>query len=255
MKRAPILPVPPAQATDTFIRALRTSRRANALGTFYDQTLVPNLVGGALLLVILWLVAWLALHVLFLEGQWLTATLVVAFVASCASFFYNVRFRNYIATQLPAATRIPERRWGYSAADLAQFKTVAAGIPTNDGRSILQIYHGPILLPNDLLFAILLATFVVILGRWLALAFPAAAALFYASAALGFVYGVADVTEDMALARVFGVNDVPAYEARLASLMTRVKIVALSASLTGGLLFLLLQAIGRRVPAKMPSRF
>ena len=37
--------------------------------------------------------------------------------------------------------------------------------------------------------------------------------------------------------------------------MTRIKIVALSASVTGGLLFLLLQAIGRRLPPRMPSRF
>ena len=234
---------------------LRSSPTAKALATFYDEKLVPFVVGFSLLSLLLWAGGWLAWHLFQLRGNWLAAVTGLALVSTCASFLYNVRYRNFIADQLPEGTQIPERRWSYGAADLASFKTIAAGIVLPDKRNLLQIYHGPVLLPNDLVFAVSMAAFVALLGRGLALTWPAFDVVFAASAVLGVLYGAADVAENMALAIVFGSRHVPSGAAGLAPWMTRAKIACLAASVTGGLLFLALEAIGRVMPSRMPSRF
>jgi hypothetical protein len=110
----------------------------------------------------------------------------------------------------PVALAVPERRWTYGRDYMRAFIDAIAErpVPGKPGESWLSVYAGPIL-GWDMAFAVSLACFVVL--AWLALAAVAPAAclggwlprLCLLLAAMGALYGLADVAEDLKLRRIF----------------------------------------------------
>ena len=254
MKREPAAPVLMPSWPDTKVHELRTSRNANALAELYDHHIVPVVVGAGLLVLLIWFGIWLVWHLFTLDPFRLGVATAIAFVATCCCFLYNAGFRNFIDAHLGEDARVPERRWTYTVDDLYAFRTRAADIVLPDKRTLLQIYHGPVILPNDLVCAVAMGFFVALLGHRLALAAPDRAIWFHASAVFGALYAAADIAEDMLLALVFGSRGHRPKPAGMAPTATRAKMAFLTVSVTGGLLFLALDAIGRLMPARMPAR-
>ena len=260
LKRSPTPPVLSPGWTGKMVRKLRMSPRANAFAKIYDEQFIPFVFGFGLLLLLVWFGVWIAWHLLTLPPRGLDVATGLAAIATYGSFLYNVQFRNFIEQRLgtdPNA-EVPERRWrGYGVEDLYAFKARALDIELPDKSTLLQIYHGPVLLPNDLFFAVSMGLFVVLLGRRLAVGADHGfwLGVWTASAVLGVLYAAADGSENMLLALVFGSPDRRQRAAALAPWATRTKIVCLLCSGTGFLMFKILEWIGKGVPAKMPSRF
>jgi hypothetical protein len=71
--------------------------------------------------------------------------------------------------------------------------------------------------------------------------------------AMGIVYGVADVAEDVKLARILEHPAIDRADAASASALTRIKMVALFLSVAGLVIFLILQGIERIAAARRTS--
>lgn len=172
-----------------------------------------------------------------IDERWLMA----AFLALTILFhFLNRKLRDLVDAAI-APLKVPERRpSGYSQADLATFRDVAAQTQA-DGRSALNLYRGKIL-TIDLGFAVCLAAFSYIAWDYAA---PSQAALNGTIHWLGWlgrlmslVYGLADVAEDVLLMALLRPQKPVGKRTSLASLCTRGKMISLTCSAFGVLVFL-----------------
>lgn len=175
-----------------------------------------------------------------------------------------------VRSQASAALDPPERRWTYDQNYLIAFIEDARSQEIADGRSALDIYAGPIL-AWDIWFAVAFAIFIASAGLlaadWL-VAWPWTARACLILACMGVLYGVADVAEDLTLRKIFrhaeeldakrrehrprqaATEEAAAKEAALmdavtadaaqtdaANALTRLKMVTITASLIGMLVF------------------
>jgi hypothetical protein len=140
----------------------------------------------------------------------------------------------------------PEALWTYDAEYLEKF--------TSDMRrsdaAALDRFINKVLRRWDAAFAVCLALFTALLNfsaSTLLVAHPLAARAMLVLAAMGLVYGVADVAEDFKLASILErstraeqVEHVDGGEAAVANMLTRVKVVSLILSGTGVVTFWIL---------------
>lgn len=170
---------------------------------------------------------------------------VVAFVAAAWCFKANQAYRGAIDKALGRALDIPERVYPfYGAGYLNEFISAAARRPTAFGKSVLDLYIRPTLLWIDVGFAIFCASFFALLWWGLMRLFPDHHLLglvlrFFL--VMSVVYGVADVSEDLWLARLFSRGrKVTALEGAIACLLTQTKLLSFVLSIIGAPLFWLL---------------
>jgi hypothetical protein len=165
-------------------------------------------------------------------------------IAAASCFKANQPNRGAIDVSLGGAMNVPERVWPfYDAAYLNDFISVAAAKRTSLGKSVLELYIRPTLLWIDVGFAIFCAIFAALF--WIAALAVAPdhpvvrrLLLFFIIMSVG--YGISDVAEDLWLVRLFSkAGSVTAAEGFIASLFTQVKLVTISLSIVGGLLFTL----------------
>ena len=177
---------------------------------------------------------------------------------------------------------IPERLWTYDGAYLDRFATVVNGAAVAGGGTALALYIGPTL-AWDIVFAIGLSLSVALAEfgiaavlYWHGYSVIGGAVLFLAGMAL--VYGAADVGEDLKLVAIFrdwlraqyeagaksaaelavGTNaerklHVDAGEAAAANALTRLKLVTISISILGAVIFKILSVIADRVLHAPPT--
>lgn len=153
---------------------------------------------------------------------------------------------------------IPERLWTYDNFYLERFARAARQTRLPDGRRAIDAYIGTAM-SADIVFAAALALFVslcefdaatVLLPQCPILS---GAVMFFAC--MGAIYGAADIAEDLKLISILKdwrtacSGDPEAYmridggEAAAANALTRIKIVTMSLSILGGLVFLIFSCI------------
>ncbi|WP_342740319.1 hypothetical protein [Bradyrhizobium sp. B117] len=178
----------------------------------------------------------------------LPAISFIGLIVGGIAYVTNQPYRDDIDHALRGDLKIPERMlpWGYNADQVRQVKERLRGKLVDDRQTLLDVYVSPVLYWNDIVFAVGIAVFSASLWLWVLLQFePTGLArwLVIIFAASGVLYGIADVAEDVMLARLFRANRVSADEAHLASALTLAKVVTMSASVAGGLVFLVLNVL------------
>jgi hypothetical protein len=168
----------------------------------------------------------------------------IGLVVAVAAFLNNRSPRDTIGEFLKTKDlKIPERMTGYGASDLQRVTDELGSQRTADGRTLLEMYVRPVLLWNDIIFAIGLAIFAAALWLWVVSQFGLsgwARRLAIAAAVSAALYGIADVAEDLTLVRLFRRPDTIANDAWFACQLTRLKFVTITGSVAGVLVFLTL---------------
>jgi hypothetical protein len=172
----------------------------------------------------------------------------VALVAAAWCFKANQAYRGAIDDALGATLNVPERVYPfYGAAYLNRFISTAARRPTVFDRSALALYIRPTLLWIDVGFAIFCAGFSALFWWALTRLFSDHHSLelflrFFL--VMSVVYGVADVSEDLWLARLFSRGSkITAPEGAIACFLTQTKLLSFVLSIVGAMLFALLGKI------------
>jgi hypothetical protein len=143
----------------------------------------------------------------------------------------------------PGGPTLPEEviKW-VGVAEMTRFIDVASRATTASGVSALDLYRSPMLLWNDVWFAASFACFLIFGNLTFALVLPAegfAHGWMLFGAAMGAVYGAADIGEDLMLARLFSAGlPVDRAMAFISSLLTRIKFLTLLLALPASLGFL-----------------
>jgi hypothetical protein len=177
----------------------------------------------------------------------------VVLALALAVFVWNGRNRiawdeacEELASKNPNA-EIPERRWRspYDAFDLRDFVSAIAGVRVR-GYPAREFYVDHILRRSDLCFAIALSALTAVF--WAEVAVSPLLPIWLTWAALPFgamaiVYGVADVAEDVKLAKILSHPRIDRADAAAASALTRIKFVSLPLSIVGGAIFVIISAI------------
>jgi hypothetical protein len=174
----------------------------------------------------------------------------VCLVLAAACFRMNQPNRATIDRSLAHVSaeklNVPERMWpSYNATYLNRFVSVAAAQPASSRKSALELYIHPTLLWIDVGFAVFCAGFAALFWLGLLKVLPDYPLIKYLMAffiSMSLLYGVADVAEDLWLAKVFTKGgEVTKAESWIACALTETKLVTLSLSGAGGLLFEILQ--------------
>ena len=144
----------------------------------------------------------------------------------------------------------PEKLWTYDETYLTQFARRALESGVGPERTALHVYVRTILRRLDILFAVGLGIFTTTIDLAIAQAlgpeYPIGMRAAWIGAYMGFLYLVADVSEDLKLGAILGrtleakgrqVIDVDPAEAAAVNLLTRVKVVTLTCSGTGLLVY------------------
>ena len=178
----------------------------------------------------------------------LPAISFIGLVVGGIAYVTNQPYRDEIDHALTGNLKIPERMlpWGYDADQVRQVKERLRGELVDDRRTLLDVYVSPVLYWNDIVFAVTIAVFSASLWLWVLLQFePTGIArwLVIIFAAGSVLYGIADVAEDVMLARLFTANRVSTGEVRLASMLTQIKMVSITASVAGVMVFVVLSVL------------
>lgn len=148
--------------------------------------------------------------------------------------------------------RHPERSWSYDAHDLAEFSDASGSVKVGQTPA-LEFYVRSILRGSDIFFAVALAAVTAFVCYRVAI-FPMSWRsinwIALLAAAMGILYGVADIAEDLKLASILraphksdGLPTVDRAEAAAANMLTRIKMLTLSLSIVGVGIFLILSAL------------
>jgi hypothetical protein len=140
----------------------------------------------------------------------------------------------------------PERVWCYGPRYLTAFRDRASGAKTSFGDAALQRYIRPVLMWNDIAFAILTGLFAALadIGISSVVQYATVQLVFLILAVSGLAYGVVDVMEDVMLIRILRTSSaISADQAAGAQALTRLKMVTLTVSLSGLILFIALGII------------
>ena len=179
---------------------------------------------------------------------WLV-TLAVGAVAS-GVFLANTTHRNAVNAALESRRlTVPEAVWSYDKVYLDAFITATSSKPPEGGKSLLERYVRPTLIWNDVVFAVALALFTALVAvgiapylRWK----PWSGYLMLFFAAMGLLYGIADVAEDWKLKAILDpAAPVDADDANVAKWLTRAKLVTITLSGIGVATFELLQLVAK----------
>lgn len=172
----------------------------------------------------------------------------IGLIVAGIAFVTNQPDRDEIDHALKPNLKAPERMlpWGYNADQVRQVKQRLQGELVDDRRTRLDVYVSPVLYWNDIVFAVAMAVFSASLWLWVLLQFePTGLAhwLVVIFATASVLYGIVDVAEDVMLARLYRADRIFANEVRLASALTQAKMITMSASVAGGLVFLMLNVL------------
>jgi hypothetical protein len=179
---------------------------------------------------------------------WL-ATLVAGVVAS-GVFLANTAHRNPVNAALASkGLAVPEAVWSYDKVYLDAVIKAMSPKPTEGGKSLLERYVRPTLIWNDVVFAVALALFTALVAvgiapylRWK----PWSGYLMLFFAAMGLLYGIADLAEDWKLKTILDpAAPVNADDANVAKWLTRAKLVSITLSGIGAATFELLQLVAK----------
>jgi hypothetical protein len=186
----------------------------------------------------------------------LPAVSFIGLVVAGIAYVTNQPYRDRVNAPLePAQLEIPERMMcGYDASKLQRVIETLRSAPAVDGRTPLDLYVRPVLYWNDIVFAVALTVFSATLWLWVLLQFePSGLARWFVIIFMigAVMYGVTDVAEDLMLARLFTRQTVSDGEARVASALTQIKIVANGVSITAAVVFF---ALGWLTPHEAPDR-
>jgi hypothetical protein len=182
--------------------------------------------------------------------------IAAAVLLALASFAFarNQANRGFIDDQLRSAVSpgqravsVPERQLRYDADDLNAFKNLL-GTQTRPGfENALRFYLRPTLIWNDIIFAIALGGFVAASWFWILAAFDVTGHLrggLVALAAMGPLYSISDVAEDLYLERILSRQEpVTPGEASFALSLTRAKFATIVFSIQGGVVFEVLSLV------------
>lgn len=172
--------------------------------------------------------------------HFLLAISVISLAIAVGAFMSNVKPRGAINLALKPM-KTPERLKSYDAEALTKvaqkLKSASAG---TDG-TMLDLYIRPVLLRNDIIFAVALAIFSATLWIWVIVHFELSGLLRHMITVLtasAVLYGVSDVAEDVMLARLFRQSDaISSGEGRVACGLTQLKLIAIIGSVSGALVF------------------
>jgi hypothetical protein len=176
----------------------------------------------------------------------------VCLIVAVRCFVANQVYRGAIDAALAVAhdgpIDVPERvKPYYDAAYLNKFISIAADQRTTLGKSALELYIRPTLLWIDIRFAVFYAMFLAFFWLGVSTLLAEHPMLLFVSKfclAMAVTYGIADVAEDIWLVRLFSRGaEVAKSEGALACLLTEAKLLTISLTLVGGLLFLALGKI------------
>jgi hypothetical protein len=169
---------------------------------------------------------------------------------------FDLSHGDIAAAQRQRRLVVPERLWTYDEAYLARFAQAASQAGVGKGLSALDLYVRQVLRRFDMLFAVALAAFAVLvdiaIAQLLAAPHPLWSRVAWIAACMGLNYGAADVAEDCKLAKMLAqvvragddlISAVDAGEAAAANVLTRVKLVAIVLSGVGVALFLVLSVV------------
>lgn len=210
------------------------------------------------------------------EGLWLLASLLG--LATSAVYLVNAPSREAIdkALEVPSRPAVglltickhgdvqdwsaysliaPERVLCYGPKYLQSFRASALEADTSFGDKALRRYIRPVLLWNDIAFAILMAMFAASFNIALSysIAWSVLQSILPWLAVAGLVYGAIDVAEDLVLVKILKTNSaIGKGEAVVARTLTSLKMLTLIASVSGGVLFFGLQ-VGRTIYNKYAS--
>jgi hypothetical protein len=141
----------------------------------------------------------------------------------------------------------PERVWCYGPGYLTAFRKRASGAKTSFGDTALERYIRPVLIWNDIAFAILTGLFATLtdIGISSVVHHAIVHLTLLLLAISGFAYGVVDVMEDVALIRILKApaTIVSTNQAAGAQALTRLKMLTLTISVSGLVLFVALGII------------
>jgi hypothetical protein len=197
------------------------------------------------------------------DSSMLVAVLTAAtFVLSALLFLVTGAMRRRLDAVLQRSQlAVPERRWSYDQGYLIQFLNVLhAASQRSPERDDWLAYYRRRILVLDIIFAVIFAAFIA-LGSGLIAAHPARALWIpraaSTTAALGLLYGLSDVLEDITLKRMLrhaerefelrsrdpsreeDVAVADAAQTDAANMLTRLKVITLTASVIGLAAFLL----------------
>ncbi|WP_265441466.1 hypothetical protein [Bradyrhizobium sp. SEMIA] len=178
----------------------------------------------------------------------LPAVSFIALIVGGIAYVTNQPYRDEIDHALKPDLKAPERMLprGYNADQVRQVKQRLHGELVDDRRTLLDVYVSPVLYWNDIVFAVAIAVFSASLWLWVLLQFEPtgiARLLVIIFAASSVLYGIADVTEDVMLARLFTANRITTGEVRIASVLTQIKMVSITASVAGVMVFFVLSLL------------
>jgi hypothetical protein len=167
---------------------------------------------------------------------------VTGLAVAIAVFLNNRAFRDSINQSLGSEElTTPESRFSYSAGDLRRVVEHLKAQPSSDHRTLLDLYIRPVLIWNDITFAVALSIFSAALWIWIMVHFELAGLprnLVIAAAASAILYGIFDAAEDIALARLLGKSDtISKDEGLIACQLTRLKMITLVGSAAGVVAF------------------
>jgi hypothetical protein len=138
-------------------------------------------------------------------------------------------------------TLIPERRWSYDARDLEAFADAARRA------GMLGFYVNTILRGSDICFAIALSAITAFIWYWIAVTPMPYWILNWAAlpfGAMAILYGIADVAEDIKLATILDQpQSIDRADAAATNMLTRIKMVTLTLSIVGGLIFVVISVV------------
>ena len=180
---------------------------------------------------------------------------IVSLVVAVTAFGANRVPRDAINVSLAnKRLKTPERLFSCGAGDIKQVAEELKSQQSGDRRSQLDLYVRPVLIWNDIIFAIALAIFSATLWIWVIVHFELVGlwrTLVIAAATSATLYGIFDVAEDITLVRLLRNSDtISQNEGGLACQLTRLKMVTIVGSITGAIVFQTLSWLAVTGPLK-----
>ena len=181
---------------------------------------------------------------------------LASLAVAVSAFLRNVAPRNRIDQSLVDGLVIPERSVleGYDSDDRKKLAKHLKAHRLDDQRTLLDLYIRPVLIWNDIIFAVALATFSASLWLWITVCLGLSGwphGLLLAFAASAVLYGVFDLAEDITLVRLLGDPDaISEWQGQVASLLTRLKALTNGVSLTCAIVFGILLLMTKPKPTR-----
>lgn len=172
----------------------------------------------------------------------LAAVSAICLAAAVLAFMLNRKPRLAINEALASAQlRTPERMTSYDAVKLTEIVRALKSNPSHPEGTLLDLYIRPVLMWNDIIFAVTLASFAASLWIWVLLDLEPSGLIrrvVMALAASSTLYGLFDVAEDVMLIRILRKPDaISTGDGWVACQLTRLKLVTIVGSVIGAVVF------------------